>query len=62
MFEDDDERTYHVVRNARGQYSIWPTDRDSPPGWATEGTTGTKTECLSHIDQVWTDLRPGSDS
>lgn len=58
MFEDDDERRYLVVRNVRGQFSVWPTDRDVPAGWTAEGVTGTKAECLHHIDQVWTDLRP----
>lgn len=58
MFEDDDERTYLVVRNDKGQFSIWPADRDLPAGWTAEGTNGPKADCLHHIDQVWTNLRP----
>lgn len=58
MFEDDDERRYAVVRNAVHQYSIWPQDRAAPAGWTPEGTTGSKAECLTHIDRIWTDLRP----
>ncbi|NDU72012.1 MbtH family NRPS accessory protein [Actinomadura sp. DSM 109109] len=58
MFEDDDERTYRVVINHEEQYSIWPEDREIPAGWRAEGTQGTKPECLAHIDQVWTDMRP----
>lgn len=49
---------YKVVLNQEQQYSIWPHDRDNAPGWVDEGTVGTKAECLSHIDLVWTDLRP----
>jgi len=50
--------SYQVVVNDEEQYSIWPTDRDNPPGWTTTGFAGTKEECLSHIDEVWTDMRP----
>jgi MbtH protein len=55
---DDDTATFHVVRNDEEQYSIWATDRDIPAGWHAVGTTGTRDECLDHIDRVWTDMRP----
>jgi MbtH protein len=51
---------YRVVTNHERQYSIWPTDRELPPGWENEGTSGTKAECLAHIAEVWTDMRPRS--
>jgi MbtH protein len=28
------------------------------PGWRDEGTRGSKAECLAHIKEVWTDMRP----
>ena len=55
---DDDERHFAVVRNDLGQYSIWPVDRSAPAGWHQAGFTGVRPECLAHITQVWTDLRP----
>jgi MbtH protein len=55
---DEDSRTYLVVVNHEEQYSIWLADRDLPAGWRSAGKSGTKTECLSHIDEVWTDMRP----
>ncbi|GAA0416085.1 MbtH family protein [Streptomyces luteireticuli] len=58
MTETVDERTYHVVRNIEEQYSIWPVDQDMPDGWAAVGKTGGREECLSYIDEVWTDMRP----
>lgn len=51
---------YKVVINDEGQYSIWPTDRESPPGWRDAGKEGAKAECLSFIEEVWTDMRPRS--
>ena len=59
MFEDDDDKTiYRVVLNHEEQYSIWPADRDNPPGWRDAGKLGTKTECLTYIEEVSTDMRP----
>lgn len=53
-----DAGDWAVVVNHEGQYSVWTLDRPPPDGWDPEGTTGTRQECLDHIDQVWTDLRP----
>jgi MbtH protein len=52
------ERTYRVVVNHEEQYSVWPADREIPLGWREVGTRGTKSECLAHIERVWTDIRP----
>jgi MbtH protein len=58
--ESNDNVTYKVVLNEEEQYSIWPSDRENPLGWRDGGKVGTKAECLAHIDQVWTDMRPKS--
>jgi MbtH protein len=52
------ELTYLVVLNDEEQYSIWREDKDMPAGWHAEGKRGTQDECLRHIDEVWTDMRP----
>jgi MbtH protein len=53
-----DARTFSVVLNDEEQYSIWPADRELPAGWRPAGTAGTRQECLDHIAEVWTDMRP----
>lgn len=58
MSGDQDDMTYRVVVNDEEQYSIWNAERDLPLGWRDAGKLGTKAECLSHIEQVWTDMRP----
>ena len=52
--------TFTVVVNDEEQYSVWPADRSLPAGWRDAGKTGSKQDCLAHIDQVWTDMRPAS--
>ncbi len=49
---------YKVVINHEEQYSIWPAHREQAPGWRDAGKSGTKEECLAHIKEVWTDMRP----
>jgi MbtH protein len=51
---------YKVVVNDEEQYSIWPLERDNPPGWRDGGKSGSREECLAHIADVWTDMRPRS--
>ncbi|GJF28374.1 MbtH protein [Kitasatospora sp. NE20-6] len=58
--QNTDTRTFLVVLNDEEQYSIWAAGREIPAGWHAEGTEGTREECLAHIDQVWTDMRPRS--
>ncbi|MER6910525.1 MbtH family NRPS accessory protein [Streptomyces sp. NPDC000594] len=49
---------WKVVVNDEEQYSIWSADRESPAGWYEVGIRGAKDECLAHIEEVWTDMRP----
>ena len=52
------EMIYKVVINFEEQYSIWPAGREIPAGWHDVGRQGTKQECLTYIEEVWTDMRP----
>jgi len=52
------QERYQVVINHEEQYSLWPDYKEIPNGWRAEGTQGSKEECLAHIKQVWTDMRP----
>ncbi|MEV0222611.1 MbtH family protein [Streptomyces sp. NPDC050704] len=58
MTDEEDDRTYHVVVNHEEQYSIWLDGRDVPSGWSRTGVSGSRQECLDHIERVWTDIRP----
>ncbi|HYR09959.1 MAG TPA: MbtH family NRPS accessory protein [Longimicrobium sp.] len=54
----EDVRPYLVVVNDEEQYSVWLAERELPTGWKAVGKSGTKDECLQHIGEVWTDMRP----
>lgn len=57
---NDENTTYQVLRNDEEQYSLWPLSLDVPAGWQAVGKQGTKDECMSYVDEVWTDMRPRS--
>lgn len=54
----EDQMTYKVVVNHEEQYAIWPAERENAPGWRDAGRSGTKEECLTAIQEIWTDMRP----
>jgi MbtH protein len=56
--EWQDDGAFKVVVNEEEQYSIWPDGKANALGWRDEGKTGTRSECLSHIERIWTDMRP----
>ncbi|MFI7602128.1 MbtH family protein [Actinoplanes sp. NPDC049681] len=58
--ERTEGRTFLVVVNDEEQYSIWDEAAPVPAGWRATGFAGPEQDCLAHIDEVWTDMRPRS--
>lgn len=58
--QEEDTATYKVMINHEEQYSLWPADRENAPAWRDAGKEGSKADCLSFIEDVWTDMRPQS--
>jgi MbtH protein len=56
--ELEDTTIYKVVLNQEEQYSLWPADKPNPLGWRDAGKGGPKSECLSYIEEAWSDMRP----
>ena len=53
-----DPALYYVVVNQEEQYSIWPQGTAIPLGWKVLGEPRAKADCLAHIEEAWTDMRP----
>ena len=58
-FEDPDG-TFLALKNAEGQYSLWPAFIEVPLGWTVAHPEDTRQACLDHINENWTDMRPQS--
>jgi MbtH protein len=58
-FENEDG-DFRVLVNGEGQYSLWPSFREAPPGWQVTGPSGSRKICLDWIEASWTDIRPRS--
>ncbi len=55
------EDHYTIVQNDRGALSIWPLHRGSlPAGWRSLDRQGTKSECLSKIEELAEQISPPS--
>ncbi|MBS2554782.1 MbtH family protein [Catenulispora sp. NL8] len=57
---EDETAQYLALVNDEGQHSLWPATIPVPPGWRTALGPATRQECLDHIAEVWTDMRPAS--
>ncbi|GAB3129878.1 MbtH family protein [Tsukamurella serpentis] len=60
---DDEAGTFYALRNAEGQYSIWPTFQEVPGGWQIvhgADAPASRLECVEFVDEHWTDMRPVS--
>lgn len=57
---EDDNATYFVLVNEEGQYSLWPSFAEVPAGWTVLHGAAGRQECLDHINEHWTDMRPTS--
>jgi MbtH protein len=56
----DTNGTFHVLVNPEEQHSLWPTFVPVPAGWRVAQSAAGQQECLNHIEEHWTDLRPRS--
>ena len=56
--DNADDTIYKVAINNEEQYSILVADGPNPAGWRDAIKRGSKSECLTYIKEVWTDMRP----
>ncbi|MBT2505643.1 MULTISPECIES: MbtH family protein [Streptomyces] len=57
---DNEDGTFYALINDEGQYSLWPTFADVPPGWEIAFGENARQACLDYIEENWTDMRPKS--
>jgi len=57
---DDAEALFKVLVNDENQHSLWPAFAPVPSGWRTVLDDSSRADCLSYVEQNWTDLRPAS--
>lgn len=57
---DVEDGTFHVLRNDEEQYSLWPAHIAVPDGWQAVLSDASRADCVTYVDETWTDLRPRS--
>jgi MbtH protein len=61
LADNDDNETkfpYVVLINNAEQHSLWRADLQIPSGWRRVFGPADKTDCLSYVNEHWTDMRP----
>lgn len=57
---DDEQLQFSVLKNAAGQYSLWPVFAAQPEGWQLSFGPATRAECLEYIEHHWIAINPFS--
>jgi MbtH protein len=57
---DVPDTDYTVLRNEENQHSLWPAFADVPAGWTITHGPAPREECMTYVQENWTDLRPRS--
>ena len=52
--------TLVIVNNDLDQWSLWPADLNTPPGWRRQSPAMTRSECLATVEHSWPDITPAS--
>jgi len=57
---EDENGTYFVLVNSENQHSLWPDYIAIPLGWSAVFGPGTRSDCLTYVNEHWVDMRPQS--
>ncbi|MGA8942614.1 MAG: MbtH family protein [Thermoactinomyces sp.] len=57
---ENEAGTYFVLINDKGQYSLWPSFLEVPPGWTVIYGQESRQKCLDYINSHWKDMKPTS--
>jgi MbtH protein len=57
---DDPDGVFVVLVNHEDQHCLWPRFAQVPAGWTEVFGPSSRDECLSYVEQNWTDMRPKS--
>jgi MbtH protein len=55
---DDEDASFHVLRNDEEQFSLWPAALPVPAGWSVVLGDRGRAECVRYVEMHWTDMRP----
>ncbi|KIZ14877.1 MbtH family protein [Streptomyces natalensis] len=55
---DNEDGTFFVLVNDEDQHSLWPAFAEVPAGWRVVLGPESRQQCLDHIEENWTDMRP----
>lgn len=55
---DSDDHKFLVLRNSRGQYSLWPVFIEAPKGWEPVYGPAARNACHAFVENNWRSINP----
>ncbi len=57
---DDPQGAFYILRNAQGQFSLWPQQCALPAGWGIVCQPQSQASCQQWLEVHWRDLTPAN--
>ncbi len=55
---DNENLSFFVLKNIKGEYSLWPEFHALPAGWEVQFGPATRAECIGYVEQHWKSIHP----
>lgn len=55
---DNEQLEFLALKNANGEYSLWPQLHDVPTGWTVQFGPGSRAACIEYVQTHWASIQP----
>lgn len=55
---DNETLSFFVLKNIKGEFSLWPEFHTLPAGWEVQLGPTTRSECIGYVEQHWKAINP----
>ena len=55
---DNEELSFHVLKNTKGEFSLWPESHPLPSGWEAQFGPAARSACIDYVEQYWHTINP----
>lgn len=55
---DNEQLDFTVLKNQKGEYSLWPQIHEVPTGWEVQFGPSNRAACIEYVQSYWTSIQP----
>jgi MbtH protein len=60
QLDSNDDLTWIILINDRGEHCLWPACTPIPKGWREVGPEGSADQCAAWVDRQWKAMKPAA--